>query len=181
MTAKYKGSTLKTIKNLLKEKGPETEKRFLDRLRPETRRTFELALPNSWITIEEGAEIMDAAATMLFGGGSRALRMVARLNARQNLGGIYKVFLRIPSIEFVLKRLSNIWHTFFDTGEARVENFTGKQATLVVEKFPEYPEILRESVCGFIEQLLEMTGAKQVGVTRETSDPQAWRWRITWQ
>lgn len=179
--ANYKGTTIKTIRKLVKDQGHEREEALRLKLGPEARQAYDQALPTDWLPIEVGAELMQKAAEVLFPGEADGLRRIGLRNARETLTGVYRVFLKIPSIEFVLKRLANIWRTFFDQGQAAVVDYTGKHATLVVTEFPDYPTVLRESICGFIIGLLELTGARNVRVVKRDLDPRAWRWDIDWQ
>ena len=67
-----------------------------------------------------------------------------------------------------------------DTGEASIEHFTGHSGEMVVRGFPELPGGMRKVISGHVARILELTGAKEVQIVLVEDDPDAWRWKISW-
>jgi hypothetical protein len=100
--------------------------------------------------------------------------------AELSYSGIYKIFLRIPTIEFIFKRAARIWKTYFEKGDASIETVSAKCVDLVVANFPELPKPMRELANGHYLVLLQATGAKHIRIEMLDQDPNAWRWRVSW-
>ncbi|MEW6516244.1 MAG: hypothetical protein AB1439_04980 [candidate division FCPU426 bacterium] len=178
--AKYKGSGIEVIRALVKARGPEFERRFLERLSPQGRELFQHALAVSWIDFKDDPGDIPVGADMLFPGDPERIAKFGRLAAREAMSGIYKVFLRIPTKAYIIKRIAVLWRTNFDTGTAGVENIRNGQADFVIRDFPEFPEYQLDFLGGYIAGMLELTGSPNPQVVITDRNPQAWRFQITW-
>lgn len=177
--SKTKGTDVAALRRLIQEKGPGSEAAFVASLTPELAGLYRDILPFTWTPVEKQTELYAAAAAALFPGHPEPMRELGRAMAQQTFSGIYKIFLRIPSMSFILSRVAQMWQTYYDTGEACVEDFTGKSGALVVRNFPDLPRRMREVVCGHLQVLVEATGAKHVRVVLNDRDPNAWRWEVS--
>jgi hypothetical protein len=175
---KTKGTDVMALRKLLQARGPEFEQTFKAALTPELAELYRTILHFTWTPVEAQTALYAAAAAALFPGHPEPMRELGRAMARLTFSGIYKVFLRLPTLAFVMSRTAQMWRTYYDAGEASVEDFTGRSGSLVVRRFPELPRQMREVVCGHLQVLVEATGAKQVRVLLHDQDPEAWRWEI---
>ena len=64
--------------------------------------------------------------------------------------GIYKFFLRIPSVGFIIKNATATWNTMNDKGTVRVESITSNGGLLVLSDLPELSAVQREYICGVL-------------------------------
>lgn len=176
--ANTKASDIFTLKKKIREQG--VEQNLLSRLTPEAAKIYLNSAANSWVPIAGEAEILNAAASLLYPREASPLRHLGHEIARINFSGIYKVFLLVATVPFLIKRVPQIWGTLFDQGEAKVENLAGNSGTLVVRGMSELQAAQREYISGFIIGLLELAGARQVQVAKIESNPQAWAWKIKW-
>lgn len=177
--SKTKGTDVAALRKLIQLKGQGFEPTFLAALTPELAKLYREILPFTWTPVEQQTELYAAAAAALFPGHPEPMRELGRAMAQQTFSGIYKIFLRIPSMSFILSRVAQMWQTYYDAGEASVEEYTGRSGVLVVRNFPELPRRMREVVCGHLQVLVEATGAKQVRVVLNDRDPAAWRWEVS--
>lgn len=176
--AKVKASDLLIVKKLVQEAG--VEAKLLAAVPPDVLRTYQTSGATSWIEVAHEAKCLETAAEALYAGDPLGLRRLGREVARHQFRGIYKVFLAIPSVDFIVKRVSNVWRTQYDQGDARVENLGPKSGELVAFGLPDMTLVQREYVCGYLQGILELTGAKNIRVSKQDSVPQAWRWLMTW-
>jgi len=58
---------------------------------------------------------------------------------------------------------------------------TPKSGDLVALGLPDLTPVQRQYINGYFVGVLELTGAKQIKVTRHDADPQAWRWSLSWE
>lgn len=177
--AKVKASDMLIVKKLLQE--ARVEPKLLAACPADVLRTYQTAGATSWIELAHEAHCLEIAARVLYGGDPEGLRRLGREVARHQFRGIYKVFLAIPSVEFIVKRVSSVWRTQYDEGEARVEDLSHRSAVLVAAGLPDMTPVQREYVCGYLQGILELTGAQQVRVSKQELDPQAWRWSLSWE
>jgi uncharacterized protein (TIGR02265 family) len=176
-----KGTDVIALRKILQERGPEFERGFQQSLNPELRELYINIMATSWTPVEKQTALYAAAAQALYPGDPEPLRQLGRAMAQRSFTGIYKIFLRLPTIQFIMSRTAEVWRTYYDAGEAAVENMANHQGEFVVRKFPELPRQMREVICGHLSVILELTGAKQSAVTLVDKDPNAWRWQIAWQ
>lgn len=181
--AKYKGTRYETIRKVIRRHGREVEEAFLAKLTPSEHQKYLYGLPVSWYPVEEIPEkgdVFQAAAEVLFPGDPEGMRKVGRLNAVESLTGIYKLFLRIPSIEFVIGRAAKLWRSYQDTGIATAEDFAANSGAFVVRGYPDLREDFREYLAGYVAGVLEVTGAKNIRVRIDDGKPDVIRWVAAW-
>ena len=156
------------------------EQTFLEKLSPSDRELYTRSLPVSWIPVQEDPEDMGVAAELLFPDNPLQLQHLGILSAPEQIQGIYQIFFKIPTVAFIMKRVAQVWRFNFDTGQAMVENVQNQSLEIVIKDFPDLPAYLREFLCGYYMGVIEITGAKNLRVTKHEKDPQAWRWMIQW-
>jgi hypothetical protein len=178
--AKVKASGVMTIKQLLSARGPETEQRFWSRLTRDTLGALQNAGAMSWIPFPVEAEVFEVASDLLFPGDLQRLRKLGHAVAKVQFQGIYRIFLVVATVQYLVKRMSQMWDTIYDQGTARIEDFTPHGGVLVASGLPEQLPVQREYICGFLTALIEFTPARNVRVTKDERDPQAWKWVLRW-
>ncbi len=176
-----KASDITTLRQMFKERGPETEKEFLAELDAETIRTYRTVTANTWIPHELEARIMQAAVKALFPQDERGLLALGAHLAKIQFTGMYRAFLGLAKRSFIVKRTGMIWRLFNDQGELAVEELTEKSAVLVLKGIPELTAAELQFDCGYVVGILELTGAKNIRVTEDYQYPNAWRWNFTWE
>jgi len=93
-----------------------------------------------------------------FGSGDFALcRAMGSYGARVNLPTLYRIFYRVGSIAFILKRAARVWDVHYSSGRLSVTSGKG-WARLIIEDFDEPHPTLWESVAGWGEASARLTG-----------------------
>ncbi|MCD4814427.1 hypothetical protein K8S19_12155 [bacterium] len=175
-----KCSDVVNLRKIFSEANPELEKKFTASLSGDLEKIYNKVVSTSWAPEEEVAQIYFFAAQILYPTNPDRLILLGKAMSYKSYTGIYKVFLRIPNIQFIVKRAAGIWKTYHDKGEASVENITKNSADFVVRKFPDYPEYSREIVKGHLLILFELTGHKNAVVIFKEIDSQELRWQMQW-
>jgi len=106
---------------------------------------------------------------------------VAAVIAQENLDGIYKFLLQIPSVEYAIQRGAKIWQAYNDTGDPVVQKVTPNSLEFVVRHYPDMPALHRKYIQGFLKGMIQMTRAKKSFVALDESDSENWTWKITWE
>ena len=170
------------LRSFLKNKGTEVEGRFLKMLSPEERNLFNGALRTSWIPVEKVASLFSKASQAMSLDPSHGLRELGRLQALDDLKGVYRVFLLVASIPHTINQAAAMWKTHHNAGVASVETDPAEphRLTLVVRDYPDYCSDHAEIIAGYIVGTLELAGAKSVAVEYDVSHSDALRWFVTW-
>lgn len=175
-----KGSNIIFIRKLLHDTGPEAEQAFEHRLSSEEAHLFRTALAISWIPVETMAHYFDVLAEVVYPGNPRGLREIGKGLAHHNLTGVYKFFVKIASVPFVIQQCAAIWSVYQEQGKPSAVQDGDGRGRFVVEDFPELPASFREEISGFLEGVLEMTGARQIQVVQDPANPKSWVWNLRW-
>lgn len=178
--SRTKGTDVVALREVFKLQGAAVENAFLAKLPDRLRDLYRQIVATSWSEVADQMAIYQAAAEILFPGETNRMVRLGMLLAERSFTGIYKVFLRIPTIEFILGRAARIWNSYYDKGDATVVKVSAKCAELIVQNFPDLPRPMREVANGHYEVLLKMTGARNVRISLNEDDPSTWRWRISW-
>ncbi len=176
-----KASGILTIKKILEARGPEAEAVFTAALSAESLKVYRLAVAPSWIPFAAEAEIFEKASETLFPENPQRLRRLGYEVAKIQFKGLYKVFLLMTTVDYVVKRTAQIWGTIYNSGSARVEDVNDYGGTLIAQDLPDQLPTQREYICGYLIGLLEMTNVRNVRVRKDESNPRAWKWIFTWE
>jgi hypothetical protein len=179
--ANVKATDIVIIREMLKEKGDNAIDALASVLKPDTFKTLKTALSINWVPLEIEAEILQEVSRLFFPNDPRPLFKLGYTVAGKQFTGVYKFFLRIPSVGFIIKNISATFKTMNDKGAARVDGLTSNGGTFVISDLPEQTAVQREYICGVISCVLELTGVKNVKVDKEENNPNEWKWKISWQ
>ena len=114
-------------------------------------------LRSSWVPY---ALFIDLNVTIdrLYGRGDYTLcKEIAYYGAKQNLPTLYRIFFRVGSLAFVLKRAARMWDVHYSTGRLSVTSGPG-WARLIIEDFAEPHMALWQSVAGWGEASAHLSG-----------------------
>jgi len=178
--SKTKGTDVITLRAALASKGPEVEKIFEQKLTPALVAVYRRITTTSWTEVADQMAIYQAAADVLFAQDPERMMRLGVLLGSKAFSGIYKLFLRVPTVEYIFKRAARIWNTYYEKGDAEIEILSTKCVDFVVHNFPDLPRPMREVAKGHYMAIMEMTGAKDIQIDMFDDNPQAWRWRIRW-
>jgi hypothetical protein len=180
--AKIKGTGLESLRRLIKKRGASFEQKYLERLTVEEKKAYSALLSVSWTELpeyEEGNALVEAA-KMLFPNETEGLRRLGTAMAVDFVPFMYKMFLRIPTIQFIFSKCAALWTRFYDTGTMKQENMAKKSSDLIVYDFPQMPLYLFSYLQGYYEGMGQLINAKNLRVTTHCENPNAWRWHLEW-
>lgn len=178
--ANVKANDIVIIREMLKGKGNDYVHTMNSSLTPDVSKTFQTALSLNWIPLEVEAEIIQTASRLLFPSDPRPIFKLGYAVAEKQFTGIYKFFLRIPSVGFVIKNASATFNTLMDKGTIRVDEVTSNSRIIVISDLPELTAVQREYIPGVISCILELAGARNVKMVQMESTPNEWKWKISW-
>ena len=95
-------------------------KKVLEKASPELKSlTIRKVLDNEWVPDKLGAELMVSADRILGQGDYSKIRKIGYFVAKDNLTGIYKIYVKMTSINGLLKRGDQIWKQYFNSGSVK--------------------------------------------------------------
>jgi hypothetical protein len=137
----------------------------------------------SWIPLALTNPVVIAVGEHLLGGSPERIFEIGREQFIADIGGVYKIFIRIASPAYVAERASKIYETYNqNSGKMRVISSTEKSLEVVVEDYPKPSPTVWHYVRGCIAGTLELTGAKQLRVVIAEGGEAHPRclYRVTW-
>lgn len=162
-----KGNSLKTLVEFIGSKfGPDGLERWTSSLHPEAEEAVRgTVLASTWY---EGEHFVIGTrmkvCELFYGGDINGARDIGRFSAERSLKGIYKVFIRFGSPNWIVTRTSLIFSSYFRPGTVEmVVNEKGRANARIVG-FPDHTGVVEQSVAGFSEKALVMSGANDVDV-----------------
>ncbi len=83
-------------------------------------------------------------------------------SAEKGLTGIYKVFVKMGSPSFIISRAAKVFSTYYKGSSIKVLSSTKKSVILMIDKFPEYADVVEQRIIGWIDKALVISGCKNV-------------------
>jgi hypothetical protein len=173
-----KGTEVVSVRSLVRAAGKEDA--LVARLGPDEVALYRDTLAVAWVSVDFVARLWELAAAELYVGEGRPLRQLGRAIIKDNLTGIYRVMLRVVTIPFAIQQSANLWHTYNDTGEVKVER-TGDRLLMTVSKYPAFPEAALEECAGCTEGLMLMCGARNIEVKTSRPRDDAFAFECSWR
>lgn len=109
-------------------------------------------------------------------------RRAGREGAADAVKGIYRFFTLAMTPPAVLSKAGVMWSSLYNRGELRVDEQTDTSARIRIIDFPSEPAMCGRFT-GWLERMAEMTGVKNVEVTKTScaSEGKEWcEWRVKW-
>ena len=156
-----KGSAFRARMQYVEERGAEAAARLLAELDGDTRDLARAGfLVNGWYPYAAFIEL-NRAIDKLHGQGDFALcRELGRYGCDVNLTTLYRVFFRIGSVQFILRRAAAAWRVNYDEGQLNVIEQADGFAKLRMVGVPKPHRAHCLSVLGWITRAIELSGGK---------------------
>lgn len=161
--ARVKGTAVKASIAFLKDRtDAETFEALLGHLAPENRNILaQPILQSSWYELSLLLDVMAAAEgrIALTPGRSLAWEM-GRFSAEFGLKTIYKVFFKVADPGFIIRKSSQVFSTYYDSGRMEVIASEERAATMRITGFDQPHVWFCDRILGWMERTLELSGAK---------------------
>lgn len=167
---KIKGTSIKSTKNFVEKFHPNQYNQWIDSLPPESHKLFTgTVLATEWYPIMDGMIIPVRKIAELFYNSDEAKAAfdVGKHSAESSLTGVYKIFVKISSPLFLLKRSQNIFSTYYTNSKFEIIDSTKNTAQFRISGFKkEYTQIF-DRIEGWIEVALHLVGATPVKLSHD--------------
>ncbi len=167
---KVKGSALRSTMHYIRDHYPPDQVgKIMDQLDPEHRKLLERPiLVSDWHEAEILVRLMKAAAAVSGEDGRTLWARIGRQSCDDGLNTVYKIFFRLGSPSYILKRGFQLWNNYYSDGVMVVENITDQGADVKLTKnaFPDECMCIR--ITGWMERSIELSGGKGVKIVHKT-------------
>ncbi len=161
-TMTVKGMALMALDAFVKSNFPDRREEWLAALPPGARDVYSHSVlasdmyPLYDTLIEPTQKVCD----LFYNGDDRGAWETGVHSSSYALKGIYKVFFKIGSPQFIIDRASRVFSTYYPNAELRVAGFHSRRCVLHIVKFPEPYRILEINIAGWIYGTLGLFGFK---------------------
>lgn len=163
-----KGTAVKSTKNFVSRKFPNQYQIWLNALPEETRKYYQVAIMSGeWFSLQEAILIPTRVCGELFYDGNiaKAGFEMGRESALEALRGIYKIFVKIASVDFVLKRVKTIFATYYSSGVFDIVSQDKNKIEFFVSGFQKGEELIYDRISGWIEGIFSVIAPEKITVT----------------
>ncbi|MEC7519163.1 MAG: hypothetical protein VYE22_04820 [Myxococcota bacterium] len=156
-----KGSAVTSRVRYIREHADEVVFREVkDRMRPAHRALLDAGvLPHAWVPFELFVDLNVSADAVLGRGDLGLCRDMGRFGATVTLPTLYRIFLRLGSVPFILRKASRLWNVHYDSGALDVD-MGDHEATLTIRGLDTPHRAHCLSVTGWAEGAGDLTGAR---------------------
>ncbi len=161
--ARVKGTAVKATVAFLRERADEdTFKDVLEGMEEGERDILtQPILQSSWYELSLMLHVMAAAEGRITLPPGRTLAWeMGRFSADYGLKTIYKVFFKVADPGFIIRKSSQVFSSYYDSGRMAVVSSEDKSALLQISGFNQPHVWFCERLMGWMQRTLELSGAK---------------------
>ncbi|MCK4526717.1 hypothetical protein KAW18_05045 [candidate division WOR-3 bacterium] len=160
-----KGVDIKSVIGFVRKNFPERYDDWVNALPEDSREIISGKILHSyWYPYIEGfVQPLQKICEIFYDGNKEGSREEGRFSADNDLKGIYRIFIKVGSPNFIIKRAARIFQNYFQSGEFKVVESSPQRAVahMVV---PDLHELHEVNVAGYMERALELSGCSGVTV-----------------
>jgi hypothetical protein len=162
-----KGTAISSIPEFIAKRfGKEGLTRWLSSLTETARKVYERPiLAGNWYPLKEiMLEPTKKMCELFYHGDAKGAREGGRYSAELGLKGVYKIFVKFGSPEFLIRRASAIFTSYYQPSEMKVVAQEDKKAVVHINQFLEPSSLVENRIAGWMERALEISGCKNVNI-----------------
>ncbi len=160
-----KGTAVKSIKEYVEKKYKSQYTDWIQSMPESSQKIMSDAIfANNWYSMKDGAVEPTLAIAKLFYRNNiqKAALEAGRFSAEQGLKGVYKIFVRVASPNYIMERAGRVFTSYYSPSDITVLDKHDKGLTIHITKFPEPEEVIEYRIAGWCEKALEFTNCKDV-------------------
>ncbi len=162
-----KGTALKTTVDFVKSKFPYQYEQWFQSLPEKSKLILKNINVANWYPMKESYIIpIDKLVEMFYPNNPKSgAEEIGKYSAEIGLKGIYKVFLMVASPNYLLKRASHVFSTYYMPSDIQVSENLDRKLVLRITKFTETSQNLEYRIAGWCLRALELTNCNNVRYT----------------
>ena len=161
-----KGSAVSSIPEFVKNRFGSKANEWVGKLTTDSRQIMtNKILSSSWYPLQEAVvEPTSAICDLFYGGDKRGAWESGRFSADHALRGIYKIFVKAGSPQFIIGKASNIFTGYYRPSEIKVAELSPNSTIIRITQFGEPSEFVENRIAGWMERAMEISGCKSVNI-----------------
>ena len=161
-----KGSAVATIQEFVHSKYNSQYDDWLNSLPGESKSLMQnKVLPSSWHKIETAIVIpTEKICNLFYGGDLKGAWEMGRYSADVALSGIYKLFVKVGTPQFIISRASNILSTYYRPGNINIVESNSNSIVVHFSNFIGMHQVIEYRIAGWIERALEISGCSDISL-----------------
>lgn len=159
-----KGTMVKQLKEFVKTKYPSIYDQWLEQIPDESKKIFsDTILTSKWFDMKDSLyEPKLVASKLLKIEPKEFFWETGDYTAQNALKGIYRIFVKIATPQFLLKKSKNIVRTFYKNTSVEITKFEKNEGELKYIGFDPESELIMHRIAGWIDSSMRFTRAKNV-------------------
>ncbi len=125
-------------------------------------------LAGSWYPFAHFTQLLETAESIFGGGIDEFARREGASCADYDLRGVYRVFVRFTSIDFVIERSGKVWRQYYDSGDLVILETEGTRVVFELREFGAPHRGHCGTVLGWSERAAELSGVAGVSGTHSS-------------
>ena len=170
-----KGTAVKSTQKFVKENFPDRYEEWIASLSENSRNIYkDIILSGNWYPLIDAIILpTEKIGEIFYNSEIKQLAYdIGKASALQALSGVYKIFVRIASLEFVLKRIKTIFSTYYSTGVFKLVKNDKRIISFEITGFKKGEELIFERIAGWVDGIFNIVSnkTKQVDYTITNKD-----------
>jgi len=162
-----KGAALVSTNDFIKKKfGDDGYKKWLTELPENIAKMYSGPIwLSKWYPLKESLiEPTQVMCDMFYNSDVKGAWETGRHSAEYSLKGIYRIFVKMGSPQFIAKKASIILPLFYKPSNMSAEMLSDTSGSIKIHEFPDICDIIENRIGGWIEMALELSGCKLEGL-----------------
>lgn len=154
-----KGTAVKTTPEFVKARFKDKYYEWIESL-PEKSRDIvgQPVFATMWYDIRDAVVIpTQKVGDLFFSSHQEAALELGRFSSEAALSGVYKIFIKISSPQFVLSRAANVFATYYNPADIQIITSKANSAILEMKGFVRQEELIVYRIAGWLEKTIELT------------------------
>jgi len=167
-----KGSAVSSVPEFVRTKFESRYDEWLDSLSEDSQKIMKEPIISaiSWYQINPGLiEPTQKICEFFYENDEKGAWEAGRFSADKGLVGVYKLFVKLGSPKFLVRRAATIFSSYYKPSKIEVADEEEKKVVLHITEFLELERLVELRICGWIERALEISGSTAVNVELEKS------------
>lgn len=166
---KIKGASILVVpKHIIKEFGKTEYHKWLNNISQEARDVYSKKIrPIDWFDLKKiYLDPVNVMCKMFYKGDYQGAWDVGAMDARNALSGFYRIFIKLGSPEFLIKRSSVVFPTYYQGASMEIIELEKGKSVLRITDFcgESMQEINKYTIKGWMIAALNISGAKNVNI-----------------
>lgn len=161
-------AVLPTMEFVMFTLGKDVYRHVLERLTERQQTIFRKRMnPDTWLKLPDFIAFTRAVLMEVYHGDISKAEELGRASAEYGMSSFLKIFLRFGNVGFFVRKATSVFATYYQPARMVLrENLENRASVQVIGLYDE-DNIMKHRICGFIRNLVEKSGCKNVQIRFE--------------